>query len=355
MERERPRATERKETVLMQSLMGFYESLGEFARMALGITGRLGVGGSNPLAPTNKPNIFNVISGSRFAANRPFTDGLQFSFSCRSGIRSLSLLALTAVPPKIGQAMSERGHWSAILSPNRGKPDMNHEIPASGVGISIIFAFLRWAFPTAPKSLAWSGIAAGALILLMSVAMPQFNPSLPAVGLFLAGCLCFGGSAYLAFNPPASAKGTESSAPFNVAQAPSVNGDCNVVGNGNSISGGINCPKIAQPNPATLKFGAHTITPRADGTFELVVSTELVSQTLVKLFYVSVTGPYVIDFDFQPKMTGMFANWNGKMNDNGAKALGFTNPQPGDYAIIVHTSKLPTTQDISIRYNIEPN
>jgi hypothetical protein len=110
---------------------------------------------------------------------------------------------------------------------------------------------------------------------------------------------------------------------------------------------------IVQPNPATFTFGAHTITPRPDGTFEIVVSSELVSQTLVKLLYVSVTGPHVTDFDFQPRMGGAFSYWYGTMNDNGAKARGFNNPQPGAYEIIVHTSKVPTPNDISIRYNIE--
>jgi len=229
---------------------------------------------------------------------------------------------------------------------------MDHEIPASGVGISIIFAFLRWAIPSMPKPLAWSGITAGALILLAGVIMPQLDLSLSAVGLFLVGCLCIGGSAYVAINPPANAREGPS---FKMAQAPSVNGDCNVVGSGNSVTGGINCPKIVQPNPATFTLGAHTITPKPDGTFELVISTELVSQILVKLLYVSVTGPYVTDFDIQPRMSGMFANWNGKMDDDGARAQGFSNPQPGSYEIIVHTSKMPTPQDISIRYNVVSN
>jgi len=76
---------------------------------------------------------------------------------------------------------------------------MGHEIPAAvGLGISIIFAFLRWAYPTVPRPVAWSGVIAGALIILLGLAMPHLNLTPASIGLFLIGCLCVGGAAYLA-------------------------------------------------------------------------------------------------------------------------------------------------------------
>lgn len=133
---------------------------------------------------------------------------------------------------------------------------------------------------------------------------------------------------------------------------PNVMGD--VINNQGIVTQGqIGNNTIVQPNPATFNLGAYTTTPRPDGTFEVVISTELVSQILVKLLYVSVTGPSVTDFEFKPRMGGAFSYWYGKMNDNGARAIGFNNPQPGAYAIIVHTSRVPAPNDISIRYNIE--
>jgi hypothetical protein len=49
---DRKRLPEKQEVALPQEFNGLSESFGEFAVMALGIAGRLGVGGSNPLAPT---------------------------------------------------------------------------------------------------------------------------------------------------------------------------------------------------------------------------------------------------------------------------------------------------------------
>jgi hypothetical protein len=46
----------------LQALVGVFESLREFARVAFGITGRLGVGGSNPLAPTIKSNTWRHVA-----------------------------------------------------------------------------------------------------------------------------------------------------------------------------------------------------------------------------------------------------------------------------------------------------
>jgi hypothetical protein len=158
--------------------------------------------------------------------------------------------------------------------------------------------------------------------------------------------------------PPSLAAQDDPSGHIQIAQliqSPTVNGDCNVTGSGNTINGGINCPK-AGPNPPTFEIGEQTLKPRVDGTFDLVVTTNLKSQTMVQLLYVSVDGADVLSFDFQPQMGGAYAYWYGKMNDTGAKALGFTNPQPGPYLLTIHTSKKPAPANgINIRYNIVPN
>jgi hypothetical protein len=140
-----------------------------------------------------------------------------------------------------------------------------------------------------------------------------------------------------------------------LVQSPTVSGDCNIIGSGNSITGGINCPKMG-PNPPKFEIGQQTIRPRSDGTFDLVVMTSLSSQTLVQLLYVSVEGPDVIDFNFEPGMGGVFNNWYGTMNDDGAKALGYQNPQPGSYILTVHTKTQPSlASKINVRWNVVPN
>jgi hypothetical protein len=133
-------------------------------------------------------------------------------------------------------------------------------------------------------------------------------------------------------------------------QSPNVNGDCNVIGSGNSIQGGINCPKV-QPNPPTVQFGQPTVKQRADGTYDLTVEANLVSQTPTSLLIVSAEGSGVLDFQFEPGMSGQFNNWYGKMDDNGAKALGFTNPQIGRYILTVHTATAPTPANVTVRWN----
>jgi hypothetical protein len=138
-------------------------------------------------------------------------------------------------------------------------------------------------------------------------------------------------------------------------QPPTINGDCNVIGSGNSIQGGINCPRYG-PNPPKFELGQQTIKPRSDGTFDLVVMTNFSSQTLVKLLYVSVEGPDMLDFQFEPEMSGVSSNWYGTMNDDGAKALGYQNPQPGPYVITIHTKTQPTAASrISIRWEVVQN
>jgi hypothetical protein len=74
-----------------------------------------------------------------------------------------------------------------------------------GVGIAVLFAFLRWALPALPKPIAWSGVIAGAIIVLVAWTMPQMNITLPAIVLFLVGAACLGGAVHLALKPKNSA------------------------------------------------------------------------------------------------------------------------------------------------------
>jgi hypothetical protein len=133
-------------------------------------------------------------------------------------------------------------------------------------------------------------------------------------------------------------------------QSPNINGDCNIVGSGNSIQGGINCPKV-QPNPPKIEFGQQTVTRRNDGTYEMTVAANLSSQVPVSLMYVSVEGSDVLDFNIEPGMGGAFSYWYGKMDDNGAKALGFTNPQIGAYVLKIHTAVPPSPNSFRVRWD----
>ena len=80
---------------------------------------------------------------------------------------------------------------------------MGQQIPAAvGVGISVIFAFARWVFPSIPQPVAWgSGAIAGALIIY-GPAMPHVKSYPSSIGLFLAGCLCIGGAIYFGLVHP---------------------------------------------------------------------------------------------------------------------------------------------------------
>ena len=162
-------------------------------------------------------------------------------------------------------------------------------------------------------------------------------------------------TASLRFALPSSAKDKNNIQVAQLLQPPNVNGDCNIIGNGNSVQGGINCPRVG-PNPPKFEIGEQMIKSRNDGTFDLVVMPNLSSQTLVKLLYVSVEGADVLGFEFEPGMSGVSSNWYGKMEDTGAKALGYSNPQPGPYLLTIHTSQRPSpASGIRIRYDVIPN
>jgi hypothetical protein len=70
-----------------------------------------------------------------------------------------------------------------------------------GVGIAVLFAFLRWALPAMPKAIAWSGVIAGAIIVSVAWTMPQMNITLPVIALFVFGAICVGGAVHLALKP----------------------------------------------------------------------------------------------------------------------------------------------------------
>jgi hypothetical protein len=78
---------------------------------------------------------------------------------------------------------------------------MNHEIAVSGVVLSAISTFIRWAMPVVPKIIAWSGVGAGVVVLFADWMLPQMNITLPAVGLFLAGVLCIAGAVNMSLRP----------------------------------------------------------------------------------------------------------------------------------------------------------
>jgi hypothetical protein len=84
---------------------------------------------------------------------------------------------------------------------------------ALGIGISVLFAFSRWAVPAMPKPIGWSGVLAGVIIIVVVWTMPQMNITLPVIALFLLGSICLGGAVHLALKPknPASSATSDSS------------------------------------------------------------------------------------------------------------------------------------------------
>jgi hypothetical protein len=67
-----------------------------------------------------------------------------------------------------------------------------------GAGLSAVFAFARWRFPAVPHKFADGGLIAGIALVFFGVVMPNVTLTTPAILLFVAGCLCFGGAAHLA-------------------------------------------------------------------------------------------------------------------------------------------------------------
>jgi hypothetical protein len=84
---------------------------------------------------------------------------------------------------------------------------MSHEIATSGVAISVISTFVRWAFPVVPKPVAWSGVIAGFVVLVADGLLPQMNITLPAIGLFLVGVLCIAGAVNMSLHPKPTEEG----------------------------------------------------------------------------------------------------------------------------------------------------
>lgn len=112
----------------------------------------------------------------------------------------------------------------------------------TGMGLSMLFGFARWRFPTIPPRVAEAGLVSGILLLLVGVFMPQLQFSLPAIAFFVLGCVAFGLSAHFALkeNPLKAAQTKTSAAAPAADTAPFIR--LNNVGDGeiknNTIIGG---------------------------------------------------------------------------------------------------------------------
>jgi hypothetical protein len=84
-----------------------------------------------------------------------------------------------------------------------------------GLAFSFAFGFAKWAWPTMPKPVAWSGIIGGAMVFIACLIWPDMKISAPAILLFLAGSLCYGGAWHFAFSsaPKPEPTKTENIAP----------------------------------------------------------------------------------------------------------------------------------------------
>jgi hypothetical protein len=63
-----------------------------------------------------------------------------------------------------------------------------------GIAISVVFGFLRYRFPTMSNHLSEAGIAAGILLIIAELMVPEMKIHILAGGMFLAGMLLVGGS-----------------------------------------------------------------------------------------------------------------------------------------------------------------
>ena len=92
---------------------------------------------------------------------------------------------------------------------------MNHEIVGYGVGISVVFFFLRYAVVAMPKSIAWAGVIAGLILALADTVMPTIKLTAPSIVCFVCGVLLIGASIYfgLGQSAPAQAPSSPPSSP----------------------------------------------------------------------------------------------------------------------------------------------
>jgi hypothetical protein len=68
----------------------------------------------------------------------------------------------------------------------------------TGIGLSVVFGFARWRFPTVPPKIADAGLFSGICLLLIGIIMPEIHLSPLAIVFFVVGCLSFGAAAHFA-------------------------------------------------------------------------------------------------------------------------------------------------------------
>ena len=103
---------------------------------------------------------------------------------------------------------------------------------AIGIGMAVLFAFLRWAIPAMPRSIAWSGVIGGLVVLLATIAPIHMNLSLPAIALFLLGAICIGGAVHLVLKPVSVSAVTPASGPDAGNSMGNINGNTGIITQG---------------------------------------------------------------------------------------------------------------------------
>jgi xanthosine utilization system XapX-like protein len=114
--------------------------------------------------------------------------------------------------------------WQNTIVVEKLNQDLSFGI---GTAVSILFAFLRYRFPTMGKHTAEAGIAAGILLIIADIMVPDMRPALPAAAMFLIGCLCIGASIDLWINQ--NKTGDKIPSPINSNNLSNVNNNRGIV------------------------------------------------------------------------------------------------------------------------------
>lgn len=81
----------------------------------------------------------------------------------------------------------------------------------TGTAISAVFFFLRYLLPSIPRPIAWSGVAAGVVVLILDTGF-EMKLTFSVVSLYLLGFLIIGLATYLAINKDHDSSETSSPA-----------------------------------------------------------------------------------------------------------------------------------------------
>src|SRR5437868_9987622 len=89
-----------------------------------------------------------------------------------------------------------------------------------GLSVSVLSFFLRYAVKDMPKSMAWSGVLVGVVLMAVGLAESSIKPPLSVVLLTIVGIICFGLATHFYLNRDSRIHGIASPVPAQLPDRP---------------------------------------------------------------------------------------------------------------------------------------